>query len=69
MSQLTSRLAGVVLEGAKAGLTSQDRKTRLTSTFTELTFWNYDRRPGSGEKMLLGVRPRPGSESKILLWV
>ena len=49
MSQLTSRLAGVVLEGAKAGLTSQDRKTRLTSTFTELTFWNYDRRPGSGD--------------------
>ena len=39
----------MVLEGAKAGLTSQDRKTRLTSTFTELTFWNYDRRPGSGD--------------------
>ena len=49
MSQLTSPLAGVVLEGAKAGLTSHDRKTRLTSTFSELTYWNYDRKPGPGD--------------------
>ena len=40
---------GVVLEGVKAGLTTQDRKTRVTSTFSELTYWNYDRSPGPAD--------------------
>ena len=38
-----------MLEGGKAGLTSHDRQARLTSAFTELTYWNYDRRPGPGD--------------------
>ena len=39
----------MVLEGGKAGLTSHDRKARLTSSFSELTYWNYDRTPGDGD--------------------
>ena len=42
-------LPGVVLEGGKAGLTAQDRKTRVTSTFSEVTYWNYDRTPGPAD--------------------
>ena len=38
-----------MLEGGKAGLTSHDRNCRVTSTFTELTYWNYDRTPGPGD--------------------
>ena len=40
---------GLVLEGGKAGLTAQDRKTRVTSRFSELTYWNYDRTPGTAD--------------------
>ena len=42
-------LPGLVLEGGKAGLTTHDRKTRVTSTFSELTYWNYDRSPGPAD--------------------
>ena len=48
MTSLMS-LSGVVLEGGKAGLTEHDRKLRVTTTFTELNYWNYDLVPGPGD--------------------
>ena len=40
---------GLILEGTKAGLTSQDRDVRATTSFKEMTYWNYDRVPGEGD--------------------
>ena len=40
---------GLVVEGSKAGLTSQDRDVRATASFKEMTYWNYDKVPGEGD--------------------
>ena len=40
---------GLVVEGTKAGLTSQDRDMRVTAKFQEMTYWNYDRVVGEAD--------------------
>jgi ribonuclease H2 subunit C len=46
---LPTGYTGLVVEGGKAGLTSQDRDMRATASFKEMTYWNYDRVPGEGD--------------------
>ena len=38
-------LPGLVVEVGKSGLTKQNKQARVTSTFQEMTVWNYDREP------------------------
>ena len=46
---LPAGYTGLVVEGTKAGLTSQDRDMRATASFKEMTYWNYDRVPGEAD--------------------
>ena len=40
-----------VVEGPRAGLAGAARDLRVTSTFREMTYWNYDRLPGPGDAL------------------
>ena len=40
---------GLVVEGGKTSLTSQDRDVRATASFKEMTYWNYDRKPSEND--------------------
>ena len=46
---LPAGYTGLVVEGGKTGLTSQDRDMRATAKFNSMTYWNYDRVPGEGD--------------------
>ena len=40
-----------VVEGPRAGLAGAARDLRVTSSFREMTYWNYDRVPGPGDAL------------------
>ena len=40
---------GLIIEGGKSGLTEKKKSSRVTGTFDEVTFWNYDRTPSEAD--------------------